>query len=129
MLTVSLLVLGLSACGDSEEPAPTATAVVEATEAPATGSLSGEDIYAGLCVACHGADAKGIEGLGKDLTTSEFLADRTDAEMVAFLVEGRAADHPDNTTGVAMPPRGGNPALTDEDLAGVITYLRGLVSD
>jgi disulfide bond formation protein DsbB len=129
LLTVSLLVLGLSACGDTEEPAPTATAVEEVEEAPVTGALTGEDIYAGLCVACHGADAKGIAGLGKDLTTSEFLASQTDAEMVAFIVEGRPADHPDNTTGVSMPPRGGNPSLTDEDLAGVVTYLRSLVTD
>ena len=128
LLTASLLLLALSACADNEVAEPTATIVEEVEEVPEVGALSGSEIYAGLCVACHGSDAKGITGLGKDLTTSEFLASRTDAEMVEFIIEGRAADHPDNTTGVAMPPRGGNPSLTDEDLAAVITYLRSLVS-
>ena len=84
LLTVRLLSLGLSACGDAEELAPTVTVVKEAEEALAAGSLTGEEIYAGLCELSHAADAKGIAGLGKDLTTSEFLATRTDAEMVVF---------------------------------------------
>jgi disulfide bond formation protein DsbB len=131
LLIVSLLLLALSACATNETAEPTATVVEEAEEVveeAAEASLSGAEIYAGLCVACHGADAKGITGLGKDLTTSEFLASRTDAEMIEFIIEGRAADHPDNSTGVAMPPRGGNPSLTDDDLGAVVTYLRSLVS-
>lgn len=31
-----------------------------------------------------------------------------------------------NTTGVAMPPKCGNPSLTDQDLADVVAYLRTL---
>jgi len=44
--------------------------------------------------------------------------------MVDFLREGRRANHPENTTGIDMPPRGGNPSLTDQDLADITAYLR-----
>lgn len=133
LMALALLLMALSACGDTEEapsPVSAATEVPAATEAPAEveeTSLTGAEIYGGLCIACHGPDAKGVPNLGKDLTTSDFLASQSDAEMVDFIAEGRPADHPDNTTGVAMPPRGGNPSLTDEDLAAVVSYLRSLV--
>ncbi len=126
LFALGLMALALSACGDTADAPAPVTAATEAP-APAAGALTGEEIYGGLCVACHGPDAKGMPNLGKDLTTSTFLAERSDAEMVEFIAEGRPADHPDNTTGVAMPPRGGNPTLTDEDLAAVVSYLRGLV--
>jgi disulfide bond formation protein DsbB len=77
-------------------------------------------------VACHGPDAKGIQGLGKDLTASEFVQTKTNMEMVAFLQTGRPASDPLNTTGVDMPPRGGNPAFTDQDLADIVAYLRSI---
>lgn len=62
--------------------------------------------------------------MGKALTDSDFVRARTDDEMVEFLAEGRRADHPQNTKGVDMPPRGGNPALSDEDLAAIVSFLR-----
>ena len=34
--------------------------------------------------------------------------------------------HPDNTSGVEMPPKGGNPGLTDEQLTDIIAYIRTL---
>lgn len=86
----------------------------------------GEPLFQGTCSACHGPDAMGIEGLGKQLVASEFIQARTDDEMVAFIIEGRAPDHPDNTTGVAMLPRGGNPSLSDDDLYDIVAFLRTL---
>jgi disulfide bond formation protein DsbB len=65
-------------------------------------------------------------GLGKDLHANAFVQERSDEEMVAFLHVGRPADDPLNTTGVAMPARGGNPAFTDEDLLDIVAYLRTL---
>ncbi len=77
-------------------------------------------------VACHGPEAKGMPGLGKDMTTSEFIASRSDAEMVEFIKRGRAADDPLNTTGVPMPPKGANVALSDADILAVVKYIRSL---
>ena len=87
-------------------------------------AANGEQLYQGTCQACHGPDLMGIEGLGKPLAASEFIQSQTDDELVAFLVVGRPADHPDNTTGVAMLPRGGNPSLSDDDLYDIVAFLR-----
>ncbi|MBW8012872.1 MAG: cytochrome c [Chloroflexi bacterium] len=85
----------------------------------------GEENFA-ICAACHGADAKGLPNLGKGLTTSEFVAGMSDSEFVDFIIEGRPATHEDNTTGVDMPPRGGNPSLTDDDIASIVAFVRTL---
>jgi len=103
----------------------------DASSGPGTpqGAIAG-DAVAGLttfnnrCTVCHGPGGEGILGLGKPLTTSEFAAGLTDAELLAFLQAGRPSDDPLNTTGIAMPARGGTPALTDDELVDVIAYLR-----
>lgn len=64
--------------------------------------------------------------LGKDLRDNDFVKTTSDEELVEFLRTGRPADHPLNDRGLDMPPRGGNPALTDEDLAQVVAFLRTL---
>lgn len=87
---------------------------------------SGEDVFKGTCASCHGQDANGIEGSGKDISNTDFINDTPDDELVAFIKEGRPASDPDNTTGVDMPPKGGNASLTDEDIEAVVVYLKGL---
>jgi len=89
-------------------------------------ATAGEDVFAGTCVACHGADATGVEGLGKDLHNNEFVDGLNDDELVDFLKEGRSAGDPANEAGVDMPPKGGNPSLSDQDLYDVAAFLRTL---
>lgn len=88
--------------------------------------VAGEATYQGTCSACHAPDATGITGLGLPLASSEFVQSMTDDELVVFIAVGRDAGDPDNTTGVGMPPKGGNPSLTDEDLLSVVAWLRTL---
>ncbi|MBL8118081.1 MAG: c-type cytochrome [Anaerolineae bacterium] len=87
---------------------------------------AGDTIYQTTCAACHGFNAKGIPGLGKTLIDSEFVNGMTDEELVAFIIEGRQVTDPLNTTGVAMPARGGNAGLKDEDIHNVVAYIRNL---
>jgi len=94
--------------------------------APAHGPEEGEALFQQTCAPCHGRDARGVPGLGKDLVEGAFARGLSDAELVAFIARGRPADDPANTTGVPMPPKGGNPALTREDLADIVAYLRTL---
>lgn len=87
---------------------------------------SGSKVYASTCITCHGPGAKGLKSLGKDLTTSEFVSKSNDDALLAFVKRGRSPGEPENTTGIAMPPKGGNPALTDDQILDVIAYLRSL---
>jgi mono/diheme cytochrome c family protein len=119
------VLLTFSACGGdtgagTTEP-PSTTPVTTGTAAE-----RGEALFNTTCIACHGPGGEGIEGLGKPLTTSEFAAGLTDGELLAFIDAGRPADDPLNTTRIAMPPRGGNPSLSDADLLDIIAYVRTL---
>jgi disulfide bond formation protein DsbB len=109
---VLLCSLILTACGGGEPEGPQGDAV------------AGKAKFATTCVSCHGPEGKGMPGLGKDLTTSDFVTAITNTDLVEFLKIGRPASDPANTQGVDMPPRGGNPALTDDDLLNIVAYLR-----
>jgi mono/diheme cytochrome c family protein len=85
---------------------------------------AGRTSFMGTCSACHGADARGVTGLGPDLVNNAFTFGLTDQEFHDFVVRGRSAFDPDNKTRVEMPPRGGNPGLTDQALDNIIAYLR-----
>lgn len=113
----------LAACGggaDTPADGPGAPATAQADAA------NGETIYLNTCASCHGADAAGVEGLGKALRASDFVASSTDAELVALITNGRSASDPDNSTGVDMPPKGGNPSLNEQSIRDVVAYLRSL---
>lgn len=84
----------------------------------------GEELFNSTCSACHGPGGTGIEGLGKDMTTSEFIAGKTDTDLITFIKLGRSTSDPLNTTGVDMPPKGGNPSLSDDNLNDIVTYIR-----
>ena len=96
------------------------------TQVAAGNPENGRRLYATTCATCHGQTGEGIAGLGKDLTNSAFVRDRTDQQLVEFLKVGRRANDPENSTGIDMPPRGGNPSLTDQDLADIVAYMRQL---
>ncbi|NWF69717.1 MAG: c-type cytochrome [Chloroflexi bacterium] len=108
---------------------------VPPTSAPATSGVTtaydpalvahGQELFV-LCTACHGVDARGIPGLGKDLVASEFVIALSDEELLAFIQTGRPVWDAANTTGIDMPPRGGNPAMTDDDIVAIIAYIRTL---
>lgn len=124
---LAVLALVLAACGGGDSDGGDGGS--DATNAPSASAGDadhGEEIYGQTCSACHGPDATGIEGLGKDLHQNAFVDGQSDDELVAFLVVGRPADDPANSTGVAMPPKGGNPSLSDDDLLDVVAFLRTL---
>lgn len=105
-LLVAFALLTLTACGSTPERA-------------------GQTDYLRVCATCHGSEGQGIGILGSPLTTSEMLA-WNDDEIVEFLKKGRMPKDPDNKTGMLMPPRGGDPRLTDEDLQNIVTHMRFL---
>jgi mono/diheme cytochrome c family protein len=88
--------------------------------------LSGSRLYATTCIACHGPAGAGMPGNGKPLAGSAFVAGLDDDGLLVFVQRGRDPGDPKNTTGVGMPAKGGNPALLDDDLLDIISYLRTL---
>ena len=89
-------------------------------------AAAGKKLYGTNCALCHGQGGVGKPALGKDLRRNEFLGGMTDDQVVEFLEQGRRANHPLNERGVDMPPRGGNPGLSDDDLRLIVAYLRSL---
>lgn len=87
---------------------------------------SGTKLYNSTCIACHGPSGAGIAGNGKTLANNVFIQSLKDDDLLAFVKQGRAPSDPKNTTGVQMPPKGGNPAMSDDDILDVISYLRTL---
>ena len=102
------------------EPAAAAAATVvdAAGESPVSGA-----VFSVHCAACHGPDAKGVEGLGLNLVDSKLVADSSQAELIAFLQAGRAVDAPDNVSGVPMPSFAW---MSEADLTDVTAYLQSL---
>ena len=121
---VVLAVVLVAACGGEE---PKAESAAPAAAAALVGdAANGGKIFSTACVACHGPEAKGVTGLGKDLTTSEWVGQQSDAQLVEFIKKGRDAGDPLNTTGVAMPPKGGNPAMSDQEIADIVAFVRSI---
>jgi disulfide bond formation protein DsbB len=120
LVLIGILALVLIACGGGEEKA-------EPTQPSAAGDAThGKELYTTACASCHGPDAEGVEGLGKSWVDNTFIQSMDDDELLAFIKQGRSVSDPANTTGVDMPPKGGNPALKDEDLYDIIAFMRTL---
>ncbi|MGB0389464.1 MAG: c-type cytochrome, partial [Ardenticatenaceae bacterium] len=84
----------------------------------------GATLYRETCASCHGPEGEGVANLGSALVGSEFTLNTPDEEWISFVREGRPADHPDNKSGIAMPPSGGRSDLSDDDLQAIFSYLR-----
>lgn len=123
MVFIATFALILAACGggSSDDGGSDTTA---ATGGGSSDPVAGATVYSGTCSACHGPNLEGIDGLGKPLAPSAFVAANTEDELVAFIKVGRPTSDPANTQGVDMPPKGGNPSLDDQDLHDVSAYLK-----
>jgi len=114
-LALTLVVVAAAAAhaqqGDSLPPGVTAKMVTD-----------GRALFngAGLCMACHGADAKGMPNLAPDLTDAKWLHSKGSyEEIVKQIMTGVAADK--STNGMVMPPKGGS-QLTEEQVKAVAAY-------
>ncbi|UCG85246.1 MAG: c-type cytochrome [Gemmatimonadota bacterium] len=112
------------AVGASLFVVPTAVAQTELPSGVTEEMIAtGETIFkgAGICFTCHGQDAKGVPGLGADLTDTEWVhADGSYEKIVATILSGVTS-----STGAVMPPKGG-PPLTDDQVKAVAAYVWSL---
>ena len=97
------------------------TKLTTSTTEQATGNArSGEEIYAQTCVACHGAHGKGtLPGVPNFSRADGPLGKSNEILHQNILLGYQSPGSP-----MAMPAKGGNPALTEADIALVLRYLR-----
>lgn len=81
------------------------------------GTTDGKEIYGQLCHSCHTAGVAGAPKLGDKATWAPRIAEGIDT-LVKHAIDGYTG--PD---GNHMPAKGGNPALTDEQVANTVKWI------
>lgn len=85
---------------------------------------NGQQLYLQACAACHGQSGEGVANLGNSLVASPLVQEGADTDILAMIRTGRDVTAADNQSGLAMPPSGGRPDLSDADLLAIIAFLR-----
>lgn len=79
----------------------------------------GRALYDTTCVACHGADGKGImPGIPNFKGKNSPLAKKDHSLLLHHIDKGF-----NGSGGMAMPPKGGNTSLSEQDIVDVLGYL------
>jgi mono/diheme cytochrome c family protein len=115
------ILTALSTLADaSPSPSPTASGAVTLPGDPQKGAT----LYAQNCATCHGAGLEG--GIGAVLNPIEKLPGVTDPLDAAFLINlitnGRQPQ-PGDPKQAPMPAKGGNNALTDQDVKDLASFI------
>ena len=81
---------------------------------------AGQDVYAGICLACHMQNGEGITGVFPPLAKSDFLMEDIDRN-IKNLIEGLSGEITVNGKkyNQVMPASG----LDDQDIADVLNYV------
>jgi cytochrome c5 len=79
--------------------------------APAA-ARSGAEVYQAVCMACHATGAAGAPKLGDQAAWEPRVGAGLDA-LVQTVITGKGA----------MPPRGGNPATSDEEIRAAVEHM------
>lgn len=95
-------------------------AAVASGTAAAGNAPNGRELYNQNCVACHGADGKGTIPGAPAFTAKGSVLGIPDKLLVDRIMNGYQSPG----SPMAMPPKGGNPSLTREDILAVLTYMR-----
>ena len=122
-LSLALGALGLvTACG-KQEAAPAAQAPVAATTpapaaapAPVAENTAGKKIYNSTCAMCHSAGVAGAPKPGDKADWGPRIAQGADT-LYKHAIEGF------NGAKGAMPARGGNAALKDDEVKAAVDYM------
>ena len=106
----------------TEEATKAATAAAEEAAAAAqevqaaSGPADGESVYNTACAACHTAGIAGAPKLGDGTAWEARLAQGIEV-LIEHAIQGFQGE-----AGV-MPAKGGNPALTDDEVAAAVQYM------
>jgi len=104
----------IAVTGAQSQPTPAPAAAA----APTPVVRDGQQVYQASCVACHQAGIAGAPKLGDKDQWAKRIAKGVEA-LYASAVKGTQS-----STGV-MPPKGGNPALSDAEVKAAVDYMVG----
>ena len=93
-----------------KEPAAKPQAVAAASAKP--GAVDGKKVYDGACTACHTAGVANAPKPGDKAAWAPRIKQGTDA-LLQSVLKGKGA----------MPPKAGNPALTDAEIRAAIDFM------
>ena len=93
--------------------------MARADHLPDGDSARGETLFNGPCIACHGPDGTGTIPGVPDFTKDGGPLSKPDDVLFAHMRDGFQSGG-----GMAMPPKGGNPSLTEQDLVDLLAYMR-----
>lgn len=88
-------------------------------------TLSAEQIYTQNCMVCHADDGSGAMPGVSDMSKSKRLFTVSESELVARMKQGIQV----KGSQLSMPPKGGNPDLTDSELLKALKYLKRIVKE
>ena len=83
----------------------------------AAGSVDGEKVYKGLCVNCHGTGLPNIPQIGNKEAWAPRIAQGKDV-LYQHALKGFTG-----TSGMPMLPKGGNIALTDDEVKAAVDHM------
>ena len=98
------------------KPTPPVAAVAPLTPEQQKRFTQGQELYNNLCVACHQPDGQGREKIAPTLVNSRYVIAPDAGVSTRIVLSGK-----EGSVGL-MPPLGAS--LTDEQIAGVLTYIR-----
>ncbi len=109
----------LAACGKSEAPTPAVTAPASAAAPAPVASAEntvGKSIYGKTCALCHAAGVAGAPKPGDKADWAPRIAQGNEVILKHAI---------DGFTGAKgqMPARGGNPALTDDEIKATVAFM------
>ena len=93
-------------------PAPVAVAAAPGGEKAAAPAANGKAVYDASCMACHAAGVAGAPKPGDKAAWAPRIGAGM-AAMQASVIKGKGV----------MPPKGGNPALSDADIKAAVDYM------
>lgn len=101
----------------SQEASSSQQASTGSSGASGGGQKSGKEVFNGLCVSCHGAGLPGVPQFGNKKEWAPRIA-KGKATLYKHALHGFSSGGP-----LAMPPKGGNPALSDAEVKSAVDYM------
>lgn len=99
------------------EAAPAAAPEVASTVAESGPEDVGKRVFSGLCFSCHASGLPGIPQFGDKAAWADRIKKGKDT-LYNHALHGFTG-----TSGIAMPAKGGNPALSDDEVKAAVDYI------